>query len=369
MSGKPRVLFVGRGRVSLPLGSWLAKKWDALGEVLDLRVLNAGTGEGDPRFHLLPAPAGGFYPRLVPAVVHELRAFRPVVVVASDPYVGELALVARRLARVDAKLIVEVHGDPRTFTRAYGSRWRRTLSLMADRTARHALRRADATRALSAFTSSIVEDARGRPATASFPTWSDLSAFDEPDLVPLPGEPRVVFVGALERYKNVEGLSAAWRRVAHEVDGATLVVVGSGSQHRVIESLVADLPGRVVHHGSLPPQAVAAQLDASRALVLPSWPEGLGRVVLEAFARGRPAVATDGGGIPDIATDGVDALLVPPFDDGALVAALERVLTDLELVRRLGVAARQTYAGWRQTPADFARSYRDLVDRVLAGAR
>jgi glycosyltransferase involved in cell wall biosynthesis len=128
------------------------------------------------------------------------------------------------------------------------------------------------------------------------------------------------------------------------------------------------VPG-VVHHESLEPPAVAAELDAARALVLPSWPEGLGRVVLEAFARGRTVVATDAGGIPDIVTDGVDGLLVPRADTAALVAALARILDDRDLAVRLGAAARATYTRWHQTPADFAERYRDLVDRVLAGAR
>ena len=54
------------------------------------------------------------------------------------------------------------------------------------------------------------------PATACFPTYSDLSAFCDPPLVPVPDERRVVFVGALEPYKNVDGLAAAWRRVARD---------------------------------------------------------------------------------------------------------------------------------------------------------
>ena len=83
--------------------------------------------------------------------------------------------------------------------------------------------------------------------------------------------------------------------------------------------------------------------------MLPSWPEGLGRVVLEAFARGRMVVGTNGGGIPDIATDGVDGILIPRADTTALVAALARVLEDRELAVRLGAAARATYARWHQT--------------------
>jgi glycosyltransferase involved in cell wall biosynthesis len=91
--------------------------------------------------------------------------------------------------------------------------------------------------------------------------------------------------------------------------------------------------------------------------------------VLEAFARGRGVVATDAGGIPDIVTQERDGLLIPPADTDALVAGLRRVLEDRGLAVRLGAAARERYTDWHQTPEDFARAYRDLVERTLAGAR
>jgi glycosyltransferase involved in cell wall biosynthesis len=364
----PRVLFVGRGRLSLPLPAWLQKKWDALSEVLDLRVLNAGSGTGDARFRMLPDAAASFYSLLPFEVARELRTFRPDVVIASDPYLGVEVRAARALARSDARIVVEVHGDPSTFTRGYGSPLRRTVSQLADATARAGIRDAAATRALSRFTSSIVEEIRGIPATASFPTYSDLEAFTEPPAVAVPEEQRIVFVGALEAYKNVDGLAAAWRRVTERLPTAALTVVGRGSRRAVIDELVADVPG-VEHHESLPPTGVVDALDRSRALVLPSWPEGLGRVVLEAFARGRTVVATNAGGIPDIVTHGKDGLLVPRDDTDALVAALLRVLESHELAVRLGAAAKAGYGPWHQTPADFARAYRALVDDVVAGAR
>jgi glycosyltransferase involved in cell wall biosynthesis len=263
---------------------------------------------------------------------------------------------------------VEVHGDPRTFTRGYGSPSRRAVARVADATARSGIRHADATRALSPFTSSIVEEVRGVPATASFPTYSDLELFEEAPRLPVPQEQRIVFVGALEAYKNVDGLAAAWREVAARAPGGSLTVIGSGSRQSVVDRLVADTRG-VEHFSTLAPPDVIAALDRARALVLPSWPEGLGRVVLEAFARGRTVVATNAGGIPDIVTDGVDGLLVPRADTGALADALVRVLDDHDLAVRLGAAARKSYAPWHQTAEDFAASYRDLVDRVLAGAR
>ena len=365
---KPRVIFVGRGRLTLPLQPWLQKKWDALAEVFDLRVLNAGSGVGDERFRMLPDAAAAFYSRLPVETARELRAFRPDVVVASDPFLGEAVRAGRALARSRSRVVVEVHGDPRTFTRGYGSPLRRTVARGADAVARSGIRHADATRALSHFTSSIVEEVRGVPATASFPTYSDLEAFAAPPPVPVPEERRIVFVGALEAYKNVRGLAAAWRLVAGRVENAQLTVIGRGSQRSVVEELVREVPG-VVHHESLGPEQVASELDRARALVLPSWPEGLGRVVLEAFARGRTVVATNAGGIPDIVTDERDGILVPRADVSALAAGLVRVLEDRELAERLGAAARATYPKWHQTPEGFAASYRELVERTLAGAR
>jgi glycosyltransferase involved in cell wall biosynthesis len=261
-----------------------------------------------------------------------------------------------------------VHGDPSTFARLYGSPLRRTVAPMTDAVARFGIRHADATRALSPFTSSIVDAARGLPATAAFPTYSDLEAFAGPSPVTVPTDRRIVFVGALEEYKNIDGLAASWRLVANRVADARLTIVGSGSRRRVVDRLVADVPG-VEHVESLEPHGVVAMLDRARALVLPSWPEGLGRVVLEAFARGRTVVATDAGGIPDIVTDGRDGILIPRGDVPALTEAICRVLEDHALAVRLGEAARETYDTWHQTAASFAAAYRELVDRVLAGAR
>ena len=370
------MLFVGRGRLQLPLPGWLAKKWDAIGGELDFRVLGAsedGTAQSDDRFRLqaasTPRVLDGplFHLRLPLQIRRELDDFRPDVVVAADPFVGLAVLAGRRLARSRPRLIVEVHGDWRTFPRSYGSRLRRLLAPVTDRAAAVAIRRADATRALSGFTSGLVESVRGVPASASFPTYSDLSAFAERPVQPFPAQPTALFVGVLEPYKNVDVLAAAWRLVARRLPEARLVVVGRGSRGRVVEELVRDLPGRVEHHERLEPAGVAAALDDATALVLPSWPEGLGRVVIEAFARGRGVVATAAGGILDLVEDGVEGLLVPRADVAALAEALVAVLGDPALAKRLGRAARSRYPDWSSTPERFAGELRALVEATLEG--
>ena len=376
MTDRPRALFVGRMRYTLPLPEWLAKKWDAIEGELDYRVVGAAAPESDTsdhRFHLAapsrPRILDGllFYLRLPFRLRNEIREFKPDAVFASDPFLGACSLLGRALARRPTKVIVEVHGDWKTFTRLYGSPGRRLVTPLADRVAEYSVRHADATRAVSTFTASLIEDTRGVPPSALFTPFSDLSAFAERPPVELPERPTILSVAALEAYKNLAGLDAAWRVLAGRLPDARLVLVGSGSQRAISDRLVHDFPGRVEHHAWLDPNAVAAALDDATLLVLPSWPEGLGRVVIEAFARGRAVVATDAGGIPDLVTHERQGLLIPPGDVPALAAALERVLGDRVLAERLGAAARERYAEWHSTPEELARRLRELLESAAAG--
>ena len=127
---KRRVMMVGRTSSALPLPESLSRKFDALAEVFDLRVLaSAGSrnGSGDETFRLVPparrraVDAAAFYGGLVPRIASELRRFRPDAVVAQSPYEALAALAARRLARSPAALVVEIHGDWHTWARLYGS--------------------------------------------------------------------------------------------------------------------------------------------------------------------------------------------------------------------------------------------------------
>ena len=106
-------------------------------------------------------------------------------------------------------------------------------------------------------------------------------------------------------------------------------------------------------------------LDQATVLVLPSRSEGLGRVVVEAFCRGRAVVGSRVGGIPDLVADGETGLLVPPEDAHALADVLVRALSDRPLAERLGAAARLAIEPWLATPEEYARDVRDLVERVV----
>jgi glycosyltransferase involved in cell wall biosynthesis len=362
----PRVLFVGRTRYKLPLSPGLAEKFEALARELDVHVLGsaaAGSTAGDSTFTLVPRvrPAildgAAFWSLLPVRVARLLREQRPRAVVCQTAHDAAAVLVARRLTRIPARVVVDVHGDWRTATRLYGSRGRRLLGSLADAVAAAALRRADAVRTVSPFTAGLVR-ALGIEPTADFPAFMHLEPFQGP-VLPLPERPRVLFVGVLERYKNIDGLATAWRQAAPLLAGAELHVVGKGSRAAVVEALERDLSVR--WDRELTPAEVAAALDDAWVLVLPSRSEGMGRVLVEAFCRGRGVVGTHAGAIPDLVADGVSGVLVEPDDPAALADALVRVLSDRELAERVGAGAAGAGAAWLQTPDEYARRMRELV--------
>jgi glycosyltransferase involved in cell wall biosynthesis len=366
-----KLLMVGRSRYSLPLSPSLAQKFDALSEELDVRVLaSSDGGRGtDPRFRLArpvrPRALDGaaFYALLPFRIARELRAFRPDAVLAQGAQEAGLALTGRRLARMRTPVIADIHGDPAAPARLYGSPSRKALAPLADALARYGLRRAAGVRTISAYTSGLVRELGVEP-TAEFAAFMDLEPFLETELAPLPERPTALFVGVLERYKAVDVLAEAWRLAAPRLPDASLHLVGRGTLRDVAERLVVELPAQTAWRESISNAEVVRALDAATVLVLPSRSEGLGRVVIEAFCRGRGVVGTRIGGIPDLVVEGQTGLLVPPEDAPALAAALIRVLSDRALAERLGAAARAAVQPWLATPQEYARRIRELVETV-----
>lgn len=368
---------VGRTRYRLPLTPSLQRKFDALGERFEVRVLASGGGRdarGDAVFDLArpvrPAALDGpvFYARLPFRVRLELRRSHVDVIAAQSPYEGLAALLGRRLAGCAGgrpPVIVEIHGDWRTFARLYGSPLRALVAPLADRLARLAVRRADAVRTLSAFTTGLVR-AQGVEPAAVFTTYTELDAFSTPPTVPLPEQPVALAVGVLEPYKNVDGIAAAWRLAAPRVPGARLRIVGDGRQRELVEALVRDVPAQTEWVARLETRDVVRALDEAWLLLLPSRSEGTPRVVMEALCRGRAVIGGRAGGIPDVVEDEVTGVLVDPEQPQEIADALVRLLCDRALCERFGAAGHERCSRWAYTPAEYAALMHELVERVIA---
>jgi glycosyltransferase involved in cell wall biosynthesis len=368
---KPRLLLVTRDRYRLPLTETLRRKFDALEREFELRVLaSAADGEtpADPRFQLarpLPRTIDGpaFYAALPARVARELRNFGPDAVLVQGAHETAAVLLGRKLARRPSTVILDVHGDWRGATRLYGSPLRRLLNPAGDLISRLAVRRADAVRTVSAYTTGLVREL-GREPAGVFPAYVDVASFLERPPLPLPERPQALFVGVLERIKNIDGLVEAWRLAAPRVPEARLRIVGRGRDRALVERLVSDLPEQTAWTPQLDTAAVAETIDESTVVVAPSRAEGWGRVIVEAFSRGRGAIGSRVGGIPDLIEEGVNGLLVDPDDPREIADALVRVLLNRLLAERLGDGARLSAERLVSTPEEFASRLRALVDDV-----
>jgi glycosyltransferase involved in cell wall biosynthesis len=127
-----------------------------------------------------------------------------------------------------------------------------------------------------------------------------------------------------------------------------------------------DLAERVVVHGPLPVEKVAALYRDADVFVLPSLKEPYGTVYGEAMAAGLPVVGWRAGNLPYLAEHEREGLVVAPGDVEGLIQALARLADDDELLRRLGEAGRRralTRPTWEESAALFFGAVREAVDR------
>ncbi|HLZ37524.1 MAG TPA: glycosyltransferase family 4 protein [Mycobacteriales bacterium] len=178
----------------------------------------------------------------------------------------------------------------------------------------------------------------------------------------------VLSVGNWVRRKGLLDLLDAVARLP--ADAVTLHLVGDPGVEPGYASLVRarltapDLAGRVVVHGPLPVERVAAYYRAADVFALASVREPYGTVYGEAMAAGVPVVGWRAGNLPFLARDGVEGLVVPPGDVPGLAAALLRLADDEELRRSLGAAAARRAAGfptWRETARRLFAELRAVV--------
>lgn len=174
----------------------------------------------------------------------------------------------------------------------------------------------------------------------------------------LPAEGRLlVFVGLLAPQKGVRELLAAWAQLRAEGGPPVhLAMVGGGVLQGEIAAVAAGngdaRRGLLIAPGALPLERVALYLGAADVFTLPSHREGTPNVVLEALASGRPVVATRVGGIPDVLTDGVTGILVPPRSAEDLARALRAALDRTWDVDALVASAPPS---WEQSAARLHR--------------
>lgn len=380
MQTAAQVLFLSASTYSEPLDATQGKKWALLAGLGEMVVIGHAAGWRPRRFHAhatfyliprVPVPLLNYVLRAVTNVILGgwLVTRRPVsVLVAQSPLEGVAGALVRGIARRMGRrttLVVESHGDfDQGILVQYGRGAPWAVRGMIAWLVRRGVEAADVLRAVSVATRSQLEamGAAPRPVVV-FPAWTDLDLFlAVPDRFVSASAPEILFIGSLVPGKGVHDLVEAFARLAAQHPSARLVLIGPLSNQGYVTRLgrritVLGLDARVRFMGELPQSELAGWLARAALLVIPSRSEGLGRVILEAFAAGVPVLACRVGGVVDLVRPEVTGWLVEPGDVDALTGRIAWVLAHPEQAAAVAVRARA-----------FAREMR-FTERYVAGYR
>lgn len=286
-----------------------------------------------------------------PQLITAIRACPSDVVHIHMPNPG--AAAAFLLSGHIGKLVLTHHAD---------TLGRRMLRLLSDPFVRETMNRASAIIATSSgYLNSSAELVPYRHKCHVIPLGIDLvQLHGNGDVLPelfreVSGLPMILAIGRLVPYKGFDVLIRAMQHVE-----AKLIVIGTGPEEHRLKALIqqsgvqdkVELAGRV--------ERIQPYLNAASIFVMPSISraEAFGLAQLEAMAAGLPVINTRiNSGVPEVSVDGETGLTVEPENETALAEAIQKLLSDLALRRRFGVAAQARVS--REYSADC------MTDRTL----
>jgi glycosyltransferase involved in cell wall biosynthesis len=175
------------------------------------------------------------------------------------------------------------------------------------------------------------------------PCGIDTRVFRPRDFRLNPSPFEILCVARLVAGKGHTILLAALRQLLQEGRKARLRLVGDGPERHQIEREVArlGLADHVIFEGAVNQDRIGDFYSCADTFVLASFAEGIPIVLMEAMAMEIPCVSTFVGGIPELIRNDIDGILVVPSDYQGLAAALERLISEPDLRRRLGTAGRR----------------------------
>jgi glycosyltransferase involved in cell wall biosynthesis len=186
-----------------------------------------------------------------------------------------------------------------------------------------------------------------------------------------PAVRRFVCVGRLVEQKGQLLLVDAARKLAELGTEFELVLVGGGEMRSEIEAAIEryGLQARVRITGGISSEQLREEILAARAIVLPSFAEGLPMVLMEAMALRRPVISTFIAGIPELVEPGKHGWLIPAGDVEALMHAMQACLdTPIEALARMGEAAHQRVIE-RHSADPQAAQLAELFESAIEGSR
>jgi glycosyltransferase involved in cell wall biosynthesis len=382
-----RVCFLGSSRYSEPLDPTSEKKFRLLKELGQLFVVSFHHHLCPRRFtehasfYLLPDLPLPLLRYVEMFVLGPLLALWLIfrhgvqILVAQGPHEGFAAAVAKKIANFFGSktvLIIESHGD---FEVSLFLQRRiflpRVYSFLMKHAASFALVHADMLRAVSHSTRQQLESWAPAKPMRQFPTWTDIEVFlacsdDEPKAA---GRD-ILYAGVLVHRKGVHHLINAFAKVAEGFPQAHLLIIGKEDNKtyaiglkRQVQQL--GLGHRVEFLGALSQPELAKRMRKACVFVLPSYSEGLPRVVFEAMAVGIPVIASAVSGIPEIIENGLSGFLVEPGNESKLAESLQWIICHPQESLEIGKRA-QKFARRFVSAESYVSNYKKTFDEALS---
>jgi len=300
-----------------------------------------------------------FGPQVATVVARALREERPDVIHVHEPLVPSVSMHA--VLNANAPVVATFHSN--VGRERVSSIWFKLAAPMVRPVWNRLARRI----AVSDAARHSVTSRMGDGELLIVPNGVDVARFAGAKPAELPGGRHLLFVGRLEERKGFPVAVAAFARLAERYPDLRLLVVGDGSERDAVDDLAPAVRARVEMLGRVDDNRLAGYLRAATLYLGPATGgESFGIVLAEAMAAGLPIVASDIAGYRDVARNGREAVLVPPGDPDALVAAVGRVLDDPALARSLGGsgALRATDFAWDTVADRLVDVYRQVLSAV-----
>ena len=179
----------------------------------------------------------------------------------------------------------------------------------------------------------LIEGKIKKEKIVSIPNFVDVESF-----IPRTEKGYFLYFGRLSHEKGIDLLIDA----VSSMKNVSLKIAGEGPLSEDLKKLVAEKGADVEFLGFVTGADLRLLLEESSFVVVPSrWYENLPFSVMESLAAGKPVVAADIGGIPEMVEDGVNGLLFPAGDREKLAECLGRMTSDSDMRRRMGEAGRK----------------------------
>ena len=189
----------------------------------------------------------------------------------------------------------------------------------------------------------------------------------EQDMTTVPEQKYILFAGKISKYKGVEYLLEAMKKVHDTFPDIKLVVAGGGKYHFDISEYAA-LPYIDIRNRFIPDEELVALMNKTQFMVCPYTDATQSGVIMSSFTFGTPVIATRVGGLPEMLGNGKYGMLVKEKDTDALYQGICSLLSDEEQLAdyRKEIAKDYTsdgYLSWKTIAEELRESYLQMASR------